>query len=83
MGVGLGSRVAVFVGGGCVKVVVGVTVIVTVEVTVGGTTTSGVDRIAKYTKTAPITKNSPSRRIAIGRLRVTSGMRLPWTTFAG
>jgi hypothetical protein len=47
MGVGLGSRVAVLVGGGWVTVLVGVTVIVTVDVTVGGMTTSGVDRIAK------------------------------------
>src|SRR3989304_8420377 len=56
---------------------------VTVFVIVGGITTSGCDRTARKTRTAPIVRNKAKRRMAIGRLTVTSGMRLPCTTFSG
>lgn len=83
IGVGEGSGVKVEVGGGNVEVRLGVTVIVTVFVAVGGTITSGCDRNAMKTKPAPIVRNRASNNIATGKLRVTSGIRPLCTTFSG
>ena len=59
-----------------VGVVVGVIVAVVVGVAVGSTTRPVSLRVKK-TNAAPIPKNKASKANAIGRLKVTWGMRLP------
>jgi len=80
--VGVGWGVEVEVGGNGVEVIVGVTVNVAVAVGVIGTTTSGLLRKAKKTMMAPIARKIANKPMAAGRLRVISGIRLPWMALA-
>jgi hypothetical protein len=77
MGVGLGSGVNVSVGGSCVGVREGVVVIVTVAVLVEGTITSGVERNAKYTRTAPIIRKIAIKPMAAGNESEMDGILPP------
>jgi hypothetical protein len=82
MGVGLGCGVEVCVGcGEFVGVSVPVAVAVIVDVAVGGIIASGACRSAKYTIMAPIPRKIANNPIAIGKLNVMDGIRLPSTTF--
>lgn len=82
-GVGEGSGVKVAVGGGAVGVIVKVGEGVTVLVWVGWVTISGCWRNAKNTSTPPMDKNITRSKIATGKLRVTSGIRLGCRFLAG
>jgi hypothetical protein len=46
-----------------------------------GTTTRPLEDRVKYTAAAPIVTNNANKPNARGRLRVNSGIRLPWTGF--
>jgi hypothetical protein len=79
---GSGVSVGVSVGR---RVSVGVSVIVTVSVGLGIAVLSGsfpVPFNVTNNASAPTTRNTASKPSATGRLRVTSGIRAPWTVFS-